>query len=252
MRPIDDSAHKKSIADEFDRAAGGFAERTKSRFDEVDIAGFSQVSPEATVLEVGAGTGNFLAHFKGVSARRIALDLTLGMLHEAKERHQGLDLVQGDAFTLPFRSGSIDLAASAQALHHIWKPVPVLRELRRVAGQEGKVLIVDQLATERFEEVAFMNELETIRDPSHATSRPVSAFHVLVNKAGLEIVDQKIHEDRSRFSAWMWTGEFPQTRIDATRAFIDKFGAETGMGFEREGEDWSFTRRRIMILARRA
>ena len=252
MTTTDDPAHKKGIAEEFDRAAGGFAERTMNRFDAMDIAGFSQVSPTDTVLEVGAGTGNFLAHFEGVSARRMALDLTAGMLRQARERHTGLDLVQGDAFMLPFRSGSIDLAATAQALHHIWKPVPVLMELRRVAGQDGKVLIVDQLATERFEEIAFMNELETIRDPSHATSRAESAFHMLVNKAGLEILDQRIHQDRSKFSAWMWPGEFPQERIDATLEFVEKFGAETGMEFEREGDDWSFTRRRIMILARRA
>ncbi len=50
----------------------------------------------------------------------------------------------------------------------------------------------------------------------------------------------------------MWPGEFPQERIDATRDFVERFGSETGMDFERDGDDWVFTRRRIMLLARRA
>jgi hypothetical protein len=50
----------------------------------------------------------------------------------------------------------------------------------------------------------------------------------------------------------MWPDEFDQTRIDATKAFIDRHGHETGMEFERDGDDYSFTRRRLMILAERA
>lgn len=252
MSPEQDGPeHKAGIAEEFDRAASGFAERTRGRFDALGVVEFSQVSPGDTVLEVGAGTGNFLSLFEGTAARRVAIDLTHGMLREAHSRHDGLELIQGDAFRLPLRSASVDLAASAQALHHIFEPLPVLKELRRVAGERGKVLIVDQLATERYEEVAFMNQLEVTRDPTHATSRPASAFRMLLGKAGLEIVDEKQYEERSTFSSWMWTGEFPEERIAATRAFIERFGAETGMDFERDGDDWSFTRRRIMLLARR-
>ena len=237
---------------EFDRAAAGFAARTEGRFDDMDVAGFSGVQAHETVLEVGAGTGNFLALFEGHSARRIALDLTPGMLAEARRRHEGLELVQGDAAALPFRPGSVDLVASAQALHHIHEPVPVLMEMRRVAGQKGRVLIVDQHATERYEEAAFMNQLEAIRDPSHAMSRAPSAFRVMVQAAGLEIIDERLWTGKNRFSKWMWPGEFPEERIAATLEFIEKFGVETGMEWERDGDDWVFTRRRIMLLARRA
>lgn len=246
----DGPERKVGIAAEFDRAASAFAERTQGRFDAMDVVGFSRVAPADTVLEVGAGTGNFLALFEGVAARRVALDLAHGMLQEARDRHRDLGLVQGDAFHLPLRGGSVDLAASAQAFHHIFEPLGVLRELRRVAGARGKVLIVDQLSTERYEEIAFMNQLEVIRDPTHAVSRPASAFRMLTQKAGLQIIDEKVFEDPSSFSQWMWPGEFPQERIDATLEFIERFGVETGMDFERDGDDWAFTRRRIMLLAR--
>jgi ubiquinone/menaquinone biosynthesis C-methylase UbiE len=244
--------HKADVQAEFGRAAAAYAERTEGRFDALDVAAFSRVASSETVLEVGAGTGNFLALFAEHSARRVALDLTHGMLAEAGRRDPNLTLVQADGARLPFPSRSVDLVASAQALHHIQQPLPVLMEMRRVSASTGRVLIVDQIATESYEQLAFMNELEALRDPSHASSRPASVMRMLMASAGLEIVDEQIHEERSRLSKWMWPAEFPPERIERVQRFIELFGHETGMDFERAGDDWTFTRRRMMILARRA
>ena len=239
------------VQDEFERAAEGFAERTKGRFDRMGVPEFSRVQPHETVVEIGAGTGNFLSLFEGRAARLIALDLTHGMLAQAHTRHPSQELVVADGLRMPLRNRSIDLVASAQALHHIFEPVPFLKEMRRVCAPAGRVLIVDQLATESYEQVAFMNQMEVLRDPSHAVSRPRSAFRAIVMAAGLEIVDEKLFEDQSRFSKWMWPGEFPDDRIERVRQFVAKFGCETGMDFEPDGDDWIFTRRRIMLLAQR-
>jgi SAM-dependent methyltransferase len=240
------------LQEEFDRAAAGFAERTQGRFDPLDPVGFSRLKGDAVVAEVGAGTGNFLSLFAPVARRLLALDLTHGMLREAVRRNDLVEAVQSDGARLPLASGSVDLIASAQAFHHIWKPVPVLQEMRRVMHPEGRLLLVDQVATESFEQIAFMNELEAIRDPSHATSRPPSAFRIIVRQAGLEIEDERVVEVENSFDGWMRPGEFPEDRITRVLDFIDRFGSETGMDFRREGDQWLFTRRRIMILARRA
>ena len=244
------SEHDATLRAEFDRAAAHFAERTKGRFDHMDPVGFSRVAPGETVVEVGAGTGNFLALFAGVAGRRIAVDLTPSMLEEAR-RHEGLDLVAGDGRRLPLRSGSADLVASAQALHHVQEPVTVVKEMRRVARHGGRVLLVDQVATERYEEALVMTELELARDPSHAMSRPPSAYRMIVRAAGLEIVDETVAESEQRLSSWMWPEEFPEERIAAVGELIERIGPETGMGFERDGDDWVFTRRRLMLLAER-
>ena len=240
----------RAVQEEFERAAPAFARRTEGRFDDLDAVAFSRVGAHETALEVGAGTGNFLALFSGHAARLIALDITAGMLVEAR-RHPSLELVQGDARALPFAARSIDLVLSAQAMHHIPDPLPVLREMRRVATDGGRVLIVDQHATDSYEQSGAMNELELLRDPTHAMSRPPSAFRVMVQAAGLSIVDEKLWSGTNRLSQWMWPDEFPQRRIDAVRDFIERRGHETGMDFERGGDDWVFTRRRMMILATR-
>ena len=236
---------------EFDRAATAFAERTKNRFDDMDVVNFSRVRKGASVLEVGAGTGNFLRHFGDVAGLMVGADLTLGMLAEGQRRNPSIVPLAADGAQLPLASRSFDLAVTAQALHHVGEPIPFLRELRRVVKEDGAVLIVDQVATERYEEIALRHELEVLRDPSHAATRPPSSFSIMVRAAGLEVVDERIFTGENRLSQWMWPGEFPESRIDAVRDFIERFGAETGMEWRREDDDWVFTRRRVMMLAER-
>ena len=251
QRPLPEDDRGRGVVDEFTRAASGFAERTKGRFDELDVVGFSRVSHADVIAEVGAGTGHFLSLFEDVGARLVAIDLTPAMLMQARRDHPRIEAVVGDGARLPLRSRSFSLVASAQMFHHVWEPLPILNEMRRVVAPGGSVLVVDQIAPERFEEAVAMTELERIRDPSHASSRPPSAFRILVQAAGMEIADERVVESRSRFSSWMWPGEFPGDRIERVRSFIESRGDETGMDFEAEDGDISFTRRRIMLLARR-
>jgi hypothetical protein len=124
-------------------------------------------------------------------------------------------------------------------------------ELRRVVKEGGHVLVVDQVATERFEEVMFMTRLETIRDPSHAASRSPSDMRTLITAAGLDLVDEKIVESTSTFQSWMPEEQFPAERIEKTLKFIESFGAETGKEFRYEDGELVFTRRRMMLLAKR-
>ena len=240
------------IRSEFDRAAAAFAERTAGRFDHMDVVAFSRAIPGDLVVEVGAGTGNFLSLFSSITDRLIAVDLTEAMLEQARIHYPGLDLVAGDAVRLPLRSRSVDLVTTAQMLHHVREPIPVLKEMRRVVAPTGRVLIVDQVAPESYEQAVTMNALDVLRDPSHSASRPPSALRTLTRAVGLEISDERIVGHTQSLSAWMWPEEFPVERIDAVRAFIEEHGAETGMGFERDGDDWVFERRRIMLLAERA
>jgi SAM-dependent methyltransferase len=246
------SEHREILQSEFERAARVFDKRTRGRFDHLGAVDFVRLREGESVAEIGAGTGNFLSLFANRGARLVAVDLTAGMLREARKRIDGVEMVVADGAQLPLKTGSIDVVTSAQALHHILRPVPFLKEMRRVASQDGRILIVDHVAPESYEEATIMNELERVRDPSHAASRPPSAFRIMARTSGLEIIDEQIVSDRSRLSEWMWPDEFPLERIDAVRRFIDRHGDATGMEFERDEDDYTFTRRRIMMLARRA
>lgn len=249
---MSDRRHIESVRSEFERTAKSFVTRTKGRFDDLGVVEFSKAAAGERVLEVGAGTGNFLELFRGAVAQTIALDLTPAMLAEARNQFADMALILADGARIPLRSHCIELVTSAQALHHIWEPLEILREMRRVMTTSGRMLIVDQVATDRYEEIVAMNELDRLRDPSHAVCCPASALRVLVRAAGMEIVDERAAEGEQLLSAWMWSGEFPEERMAAVRRFIAERGAETGMAFRRDGDDWVFTRRRLMLLAKRA
>jgi len=249
---MSDRWHTEVLRSEFERTSQTFGERTKGRFDGMGIVEFSRVGDRAKVLEVGVGTGNFLSLFDGPSRDLIGVDLTPAMILKALASFPAFGLVVADGAKLPLDSRSVDLASTAQTLHHIWEPLPVLREMRRVIAESGRVLVIDQIAPESFEQAIAMNELEMIRDPSHASSRPPSALRTLMRVAGLSIVDERIVGSRQRFSNWMPAIEFPPERIEKVKSFIDQHGAATGMNFERDGNDYTYDRERMMILAERA
>ena len=246
-----DAHNREVVREEFTRAAATFAERTKGRFDHMGVVEFSRVQDGATVVEVGAGTGNFLDLFAGHGRRLIAVDVTERMLREAEANFPEMDLLLADGKRLPFASRSVDLVSCAQMLHHVHDPLPLLKEMRRVVSEDGGVLVVDQIAPESYEQIAFMNQLEALRDPSHATSRSRSSMRVLLQSAGLEIVDERVATSTQTMSNWMAPGEFPEARFAAVEEFIERFGVETGMGFRRENDEWAFDRRRAMFLCRR-
>ena len=238
---------RSTIQSEFTRTAKTFGKRTIGRFDHMGVVAFSRAESGSSICEVGAGTGNFLSLFSDVAGHLIAVDLTEAMLLEARRLHDRMDLVIGDGGGLPLRSSSIDLVACAQMLHHVGDPVPVLSEMARASRKH--VVVVDQISTEEPSEIEAMNAIEMLRDPSHASSRPPSALRALLSAAGLDTVDEAIHETEDSFSKWMAADEFPQRRVDAVMGFVETRGAETGMGWTLQDGEWSFVRRRMMLLA---
>lgn len=117
------------------------------------LAPSSQVS--FSLLDVGGGRGDGLAHLVASAARRrqgcrgILLDRSTPILQlAAKERHVGLCVLQGDACRLPLRDRSVDIAGCSLLMHHFSPEVAVvvLREMARVA-RIG--VIVDDLLRSR-------------------------------------------------------------------------------------------------------
>lgn len=201
------------------------------------------------MIEVGAGTGNFLSLFSPFAGRLVACDLTPGMLRVARERNPGMLLAGGDGARLPFADESFDLVTSAHAMHHIPEPVPVLREMRRIAKENGRVLVVDLAAPDDPAEAARADEVMTIRDPSHATSLTVGALREAIMDAGLTIIDHRVLDRRGLVSNWMWSGEFPEDRIAAVHDYVQDHWSELGMDLQPEGDDFTYRDRRMMFLA---
>jgi ubiquinone/menaquinone biosynthesis C-methylase UbiE len=98
------------------------------------------------VLEVGCGTGTNLALFADAGCEVAGVDLSPSMLEIAKKKlGDRADLRLGDASAMSFDDGEFDLVLGFLTLHEMPAEVrgPVVTEMARVAGAEGRILFVD-------------------------------------------------------------------------------------------------------------
>ncbi len=84
------------------------------------------------LLEAGCGTGHWLSLLQPVRSGVYGLDLSLGMLTEAKRRAKDLRLVRGRATELPFGAQAFDLIFCVNAIHHFGDPRAFIFEARRL------------------------------------------------------------------------------------------------------------------------
>jgi len=96
------------------------------------------------VLDVGCGTGRFLESMSAPGYELTGIDISAGMLEEARER--GLDVVEGSSGEMPFADDSFDLVVTFAVLHHLIDPELVratLREIVRVTRPGGSAVVWD-------------------------------------------------------------------------------------------------------------
>lgn len=97
-----------------------------------------------TVADIGCGNGAYLAELarRGHSGGMLGADLSVGMLSAARARAPGAGLIAADAAALPLRDGASELTLAMHMLYHVPSPPVAARELRRVTGPGGQVLVV--------------------------------------------------------------------------------------------------------------
>lgn len=102
----------------------------------------------AHVLDIGCGTGDLVVALSQRlrDARIIGMDLSPSMLLYAG-RHATTDgrlrFIVGDAASLPFDDGAVDLVVSTLSLHHWAEPADAFAEIARVLRPGGVALIYD-------------------------------------------------------------------------------------------------------------
>lgn len=95
-----------------------------------------------TILEVGCGTGRWLAELRSVASRCYGLDPSTGMLTQAKQRNAPIWLTRGRGESLPFPDGTFDFVYCVNAIHHMDGQQTFIQEARRVLRDDGALAVI--------------------------------------------------------------------------------------------------------------
>lgn len=100
--------------------------------------------PGQRVLDLAAGTGTSSAALAQSGADVVACDFSQGMLRVgASSRHDGVELVAGDALRLPFADAAYDAVTMSFGLRNTADVDLALRELLRVTKPGGRLVICE-------------------------------------------------------------------------------------------------------------
>jgi len=103
---------------------------------------FVAVARRGRVLEVGCGTGHWLACIANAAREVVGLDRSWEMLRRAGSMAPRALLIHGTAEQLPFPSNSIDRVFCVNALHHFVDHGAFVRECHRVLAVDGALLTI--------------------------------------------------------------------------------------------------------------
>ena len=110
----------------------------------------AQLSEDALVADIGAGTGILTHHFIGRVRQVYAIEPNASMRREAARGlppGSGCTVLAGSAEQAPLRTSSVDLITVAQAIH--WcSPEPTRREFRRILRPGGWLALLRNFPTE--------------------------------------------------------------------------------------------------------
>jgi ubiquinone/menaquinone biosynthesis C-methylase UbiE len=100
-----------------------------------------QVDKNSHLLDLGCGTGNYTAELQKAAKSVVGIDISKGMIDQAKAKFPEMKFICGDVSDLPFDSEAFDGAFSIQVLHHVKKREIFLKETHRVLRQGGYIAI---------------------------------------------------------------------------------------------------------------
>lgn len=93
------------------------------------------------VVDVGAGTGGLLERLRASGHRAIGMELDPVALAHARRNHPRLPLARALAEALPVRGGGAAAVTALDVVEHLDDDVVALRELGRVVGPGGLVVV---------------------------------------------------------------------------------------------------------------
>lgn len=184
--------HQDLIRDQFTKQAVPFSSAPAIRNEEALklLLQLTNASPSDVVLDVACGPGIVVCAFAEAVAHATGIDLTPAMIEraralQAERRLANVAWQVGHIDPLPYADGSFSIVTSRYAFHHLQDPQAAMNEMYRVCKDQGKLVLIDQVASADPMRADALNRMERLRDPSHVRALTLPEMQGLFANLGL-------------------------------------------------------------------
>jgi len=109
------------------------AQNSKEKFK--DITRFLKKIKFNSVLDLGCGSGSFIANFKNLPKKQLyGTDISSPALSYAKKHFKGITFFRADCMKLPIKNKSVDVVTFTDLIEYVDNPRKLLKEIRRVSN----------------------------------------------------------------------------------------------------------------------
>jgi ubiquinone/menaquinone biosynthesis C-methylase UbiE len=202
----------KDTIDWYDANAKEYADAIDS-FPPTDLLDqFIHILPnKPKILDAGCGSGRDTGLLNSKGANTIGLDISQGLLQEAKKRNPGCSLIQGSFLELPFEDSTFDGVWAHAALVHLETIDDVkksLNEFYRVLKNKGilHIYVKKQMGSKKTEVIkdTLSNHERFFR---YYSEDEIKSY---VEKTELKIIDFTIRKDPHGREEIRWISLFAQ------------------------------------------
>lgn len=220
---------KEDVSRQFGRTAKAYAESVgHAKGPDLKIV-LELLRPTAdmVVLDVATGAGHTAAAVAPLVQKVVATDLAPEMVAEtvALFGSRGLTNCQAqveDVEALSFPDGSFDAVTCRIAPHHFLDIDKALSEIARVLKVGGSFVLEDSCAPEAKRSDRWINELETLRDPTHIRSYTKKEWKAMLQRAGLTVVRVRNYRKDHEVQDWVERSGLPaEEQAKVYAAFVN-------------------------------
>ena len=180
------------VRSQYDRLAAIYDQRWSSYVTNTlsFLKTWADISPQATVLDVACGTGEFerLVLAENPAQQMFGVDISEKMLLVAREKinaYPNVSFQTSSASFLPFTNNSFDIVVSASAFHYFEDPLAALAEMKRVLKPDGTLVILDWCKD--YLPCQIYDIVLKVFDPAYKQCYTQSEFHRFLTDAGFHV-----------------------------------------------------------------
>lgn len=217
-----------NVKQQFDRAAAAYG--TSPIFakghDLALMVETASPTAEMTLLDVACAAGHTAFAFAPKVREAIAIDLSPGMLAEAKQQAAArkitnIQFQEASAAELPFSDRHFDIVTCRYAAHHFPSLPPILAEILCVLKPGGQLLVVDAISPEEKPLAEFINQVELLRDPSHNRYWMLSEWQAAGESIGIPFTIISQWNLLIDFADWTARQQTPMAAVSELETLFD-------------------------------